>query len=48
MDRAEYERLFGATGLDTGADALAFDRVDTDGDGSVSREELRAAAVSAR
>lgn len=45
IDRAEYERLFGATGLDGSLDSLSFDRVDADGDGAISREELRAAAV---
>ncbi|WP_412076663.1 methylglyoxal synthase [Streptomyces xanthophaeus] len=45
IDREEYERIFGATGLSGTTDALAFDSVDADGDGSVSREELRAAAV---
>ncbi|MFF3211653.1 hypothetical protein ACFYYB_13465 [Streptomyces sp. NPDC002886] len=37
--------MFGAIGLDGSLDSLSFDRVDADGDGSISREELRAAAV---
>ncbi|EST26631.1 methylglyoxal synthase [Streptomyces roseochromogenus] len=45
IDPAEYERIFGATGLDTTTSALGFAAVDTDGDGRITRAELRAAAV---
>ncbi|MFI5618037.1 methylglyoxal synthase [Streptomyces sp. NPDC051567] len=45
IDPAEYERIFGATGLDRDTSALAFETVDADGDGRITRAELRAAAV---
>lgn len=45
IDPVEYEQIFGATGLDRGTDGLDFATVDADGDGRVTREELRAAAV---
>ncbi|GGZ93449.1 methylglyoxal synthase [Streptomyces subrutilus] len=45
IDAAEYERIFGATGLDGDTSGLAFETVDADGDGRITRAEFRAAAV---
>ncbi|MCY0931830.1 methylglyoxal synthase [Streptomyces sp. H27-H1] len=45
IDAAEYGRIFGATGLAEDTAALAFTAVDADGDGRISRQELRRAAL---
>ncbi|MCX4675815.1 methylglyoxal synthase [Streptomyces sp. NBC_01433] len=45
IDAVEYERIFGATGLAGDTSALAFETVDADGDGRITRTEMRAAAV---
>ncbi|WP_327232725.1 methylglyoxal synthase [Streptomyces sp. NBC_01317] len=45
IDAAEYERIFGATGLAADTSALAFETVDADGDGRITRAEMRVAAL---
>lgn len=45
IDPSEYERIFSAAGLDRGSSGLDFAAVDADGDGRITRAELRAAAI---
>jgi methylglyoxal synthase len=45
IDIEEYNELFGATGLDASLDELSFAAVDRDGDGRITRQEFRAAAI---
>ncbi len=45
VEPEEYDRIFGATGLDRELAALDFASVDVDGDGRITRQELRSAAI---